>query len=457
MKKIFYFIAAIILSSSFVACNDADLDPTLTEDKDLEFNVNTYEDAVGILNGAYNRLSDDTYYGRDYIIINEVRSDNTYSNGNSNRFIEEARMNMLPETSNDQWSQMYRVIALANIIIQKENIIGDADLLNHLKGEAYAIRALAHFDLVKLYGQQHVTGGDNTLGVPYMTTFRDPSNYFPTRNTVSEVKDLAIQDLNTALSLMSEGLNDSSKQTLTTHAVNAIKAKIALYFGDMTTARDAALEVINSNAFSIAEASDLAATFYTDSASNSIFEIAASGTDNAGIDGLANIYRGTTYGDVAVLQDLVDIYDANDIRGSSTFISTVDGYIRNLGKYPTMGTFDDNISVIRYEEVVLIYAEAVMAEDAALALTHLNSIPQKRNATTYSAATLDNILLERRKEFAFEGMRFHDLARTGRDIPLVDAINQTHGGPSYGDYRYAYPIPNEEAGVNSNVVQNFGY
>lgn len=457
MKKIYYLFVTLVVFSALTACSDEDLEPTLAQDKDLETNINTYEDMLGILNGAYNRMSGTTYYGRDYIIINEVRTDNTFSNANSNRFVNEGRMDMLPTQTSGPWSQMYRVIGLANVLINAEDITGDSNQINHVKGQAYAIRALAHFDLVKLFGQQHVIGGDRTLGVPYVTTFRNPENYFPTRNTVTEVKDFAIQDLNTALTLMSSGLNDASKQTITTHAVNAIKAKIALYFGDLQTARDAALEVIQSNEFTIVNASDLAATFFTDSASNSIFEIAASSTDNNGINGLANIYRGNAYGDIEVLQDLVDIYDANDVRGSSSFITTTGGQNRNVGKYPTMGTFDDNISVIRYEEVVLIYAEAIMAENPSLALTYLNSVPQKRNATTYAAATLDNILLERRKEFAFEGLRFHDLARTGMDIPLVDAIKQTHGGPTYGSYNFAYPIPNEEAEVNSNVVQNFGY
>ena len=179
-----------------------------------------------------------------------------------------------------------------------------------------------------------------------------------------------------------------------------------------------------------------------------------------GINGLANIYRGSSYGDIAVLQDLVDIYDATDVR--LTDIIAVDStttkyYIRNYGKYPTMATFEDNISVIRYEEMILIYAEAIMATNPASALTYLNMIPAKRNASLYTAATLDNILLERRKEFAFEGMRFDDLARTGKAIPLVDGLKQTHGGPAYGSYNYAFPIPNSEVGVNSNVEQNPGY
>ncbi|GGG89830.1 membrane protein [Polaribacter pacificus] len=456
MKKLIYTTFAAVLLFTAASCSDSDLDPTLAQSKDLESNVKSAEDLKGILYGALNRISSSTYYGRDYIIINEVRSDNAYSNGNSNRFINEARMDILPTQSNGVWSQLYSVIGSANIIINAADITGDAAEINHYKGQALAIRALAHFDLVKLYGQQHVTGGSD-LGVPYVTTFRDPDNYFPTRKTATEVKTLAIADLDQALTLMSPALNDATKQTITTHAANAIKAKIALYFGDMTTAKDAAWAVINSQAFTIPDAADFAATWSTDSAANSIFEIAASPTDNSGINGLANIYRGSTYGDISILQNLKDIYDANDVRGSAAFIGSDALGIKNVGKYPTMGTFDDNISVLRYEEMVLIYAEAILATDPVGSLTYLNMIPAKRNATTYLVSSLDNILLERRKEFAFEGMRFHDLARTGKDIPLVDPFNQTHGGATYGDFRYAYPIPNAEADVNSNVVQNKGY
>ena len=54
-------------------------------------------------------------------------------------------------------------------------------------------------------------------------------------------------------------------------------------------------------------------------------------------------------------------------------------------------------------------------------------------------------------------MRFHDLARTGRNIPEVDPFKQTHGGPAYGDYKYAFPIPLVEMDANANMVQNAGY
>ncbi|UZR96261.1 RagB/SusD family nutrient uptake outer membrane protein [Chondrinema litorale] len=112
---------------------------------------------------------------------------------------------------------------------------------------------------------------------------------------------------------------------------------------------------------------------------------------------------------------------------------------------------------MRYEEVVLLYAESLVELGDASALSVLNQIPTNRNAELYTEATKANVLLERRKELCFEGFRFNDLARTGNDIPLVDAIRQTHGGPEYGSYNYAFAIPVSELDANSNMVQNKNY
>lgn len=459
LKKI---LLGLICAVFIISCSEEDLDPTLAQDKSIETSINTVGDLQAVLNAAYDYLSFDTYYGRDFIIVGEVFSDNATSNANSNRFVVEAEMNLnvdsaLPE---DFWEVAYDAIAQANIIIGAEGIEGNEALIEHLKGQAYAIRALVHFDLVRLYGQQHVNnGGMSALGVPYVTAFRDNDALFPPRNTVQEVKDMAYEDLATAESLMTESLNNSSKEYITTYAVDAIEARIANYFGDWERSLQAAEEVINSDAFEIASEEEFIGTFAVDAAINSVFEIAATDIDNEGISGLANIYQDTNYGDVIGLPNLAAIYGEDDVRGPGGII-TVDenGTVRNTGKYPSIAPYDDNISVIRYEEIILIYAEALLRTgNAAEALVWLNKIPANRGAELYTEATIENILLERRKELAFEGFRFHDLARTGQDIPLPDPVLQTHGGPTYGSYNFALPIPSAESQTNANVEQNFGY
>lgn len=464
MKKTIYLVLTMALSlPALNSCRDESLDPTLQQSKDLETNINTVEDLNAVLNAGYNRLSGVAYYGRDYIIFGEIRSDNTFSNSNSNRFVSPGRMDLTVNDAYaaDTWAAIYATIATANVVIGKDAAAiteGTTAEINQLKGEAYIMRALGHFDLLKLYGQQHVTaGGDPTMGVPYVTTFRDQENILPSRNTVEEVRKMVMDDLNTALGLMTNAGNRNSHY-FTSHAANALMARVALYFKDYATAETAAKKVIDAG-YQIASKDSFAATFNTDNTKNQIFSVAASPTDNLGINGLANIYQDTSYGDVVATKNLVDIFEETDIRGEGGMIDFDGRFYRNIGKYPSKDPYKDDIPVIRIEEVILIYAEALLQNGKApLALVELNKIPANRGASLYTAATLDNILLERRKELAFEGFRFYDLARTGKAIPKVD-IGQTFGDTDlpYGSYNYAFPIPATERGANSNVAQNFGY
>lgn len=467
-----YLTIGLVCMGMLFSCSEVDLDPTLAQSKSIETSINSTEDLDAIILGAYQRLIGDQeladqegeyneVYGRDYIIMGEVQSDNVYSNANTNRFTEEARFNLNSEsaTPEDLWATLYEVIASANIVINAEGIVGDEDLINHIKGEALAIRALAHFNLVQFYGQQHVNnGGESALGVPYVKTFRDDENLFPSRNTVGEVKETAYADLDEALNLMSESLNDDDNVRMTTFAANAIKARISNYFEDWQISLESSEAVINSGEFQLATESTFIQTFATKSEPSVIFELANTEVDNPNINGLSNIYLDTAYGDVVVLPNLVEIYEPGDIRGLGGIITEDDnGNFRNTGKYPSL-TYDDNIAVIRYAEIVLLYAEALFETgNESEALEWLNKIPSNRGASTYSSISKDNILLERRKELAFEGFRFHDLARTGMDIPLVDPVLQQHDGPEYGSNVFALPIPSAEIATNSNITQNAGY
>ena len=480
----------VVSMGIFVSCSEEDLDPTLQQSKDIDISVNSANDLQAILNGAYNRMSASAYYGRDKIILGEVFSDNTASNANSNRFVVEARMDLLPQTATALtfWAQAYAVIGSANIIINAEGITGDEDQINHIKGQAYAMRALAHFDLVTFYGQQHVNGGgESAVGVPYVTEFRNEDELFPARVSVQQVKENAYADLSMAQDLMGEA---NTKEYISLYAAYAIEARIANYFGEHPRALEAANFVIDSGLFSVATSDNYLNSFATKEASNSIFEIAARVADNEGINGISMIYNQTNYGDVIVLPNLVGIYEEGDIRGASPFTpgtepSTViglmsNGTYRNVGKYPAIAPYDDNIVVIRIEEMYLIKAEALLGTEDGL--DALNMIPENRKTIvflkdaegelvldenddpievevdlTYSEATIANVLLERRKELAFEGFRFHDLARMGMDIPFLDATLQTHGGPEYGSFRFAMPLPAGEVDANANLSQNAGY
>ena len=463
MKNLFGYLFCFSLVF-LISCSEDDLNLSLTQDKIYDGKLQNLEELQGLASGMYNRITAPTYYGRNYIIYGEVRSDNCYANGNSGRFTTVGKMSVSPngDYATNTWTDIYKVIASANMIIQQDAdaMKGNPELIRHIIGQAYVVRALAHFDLLKLFGQQQ-TGGD--LGVPYITSYI-PSyageQIAPARGKVAENREAIMADIKTGLSLLSEELRDDSKQYITTHAANALKARVAQYFGDWETAKATSLAVINSGNFIIAGANEYAQTWRNDEAANSIFELAFSVDDNNDFNSLSFIYRGNTYGDIEVLEDLISVFDAGDVRGSYQMIGfeTVQGQprLRNLGKYPS-ADYSDNVPLFRIEEMVLILAEAKIELGESDALDILNQIPAKRNAKPFGEATKENVLLERRRELCFEGFRFDDLARTGNDIPLVDPLKQTHGGPKHGSYNFAFPIPMGELNANSNMVKNDGY
>lgn len=461
--KAIYLLPLVLVG--FSSCTDDMLDPTLSQDLTVETSVNKYEDLRLLLNGAYDFASNYRYQGRNAIIIGEVRADNVFANANSGRFLDAAAMTITANNADvlDMYRYAYKVIANANVVINTSGITGNENMIKHAKGEALALRALSHFDLLRFFGQQHIAGqgGMAAPGVVYTKEFKG-SNLFPSRNTVAEVKQFVYEDLDAALALMSSTLNDGSKFSITTDAVYAIKARVANYFGDAEIAKVACEAIMNK--YSIAARANFASSYLPGSAAtNSIFELAQYPTDNNGINGLANIYTGPAYGDIQVLTEFVANagFDTDDIRSSTSMIRTVSGKVRNVGKYPTLGAgaYADNIKIIRFEEVVLNYAESLLVSNPTEALNQLNRIVINRETTPnlYTSATLANILAERRKELCFEGFRFDDLARTGKKIPVINAVSQTHGGPDYGSFKYALPIPQAEINANKNISQNFGY
>lgn len=453
LNKFIYvmLIAAIGITGS---CSTDDLDPTLDQQKEEADAIKLVSDLDALLKGAYNRMSSSGYYGRDYLVTNEVRTPNVFANGTSGRFTTQAAFQQLP---NDIyiWDNAYSVIALANVIIGTDlsTLEGDLSEGQHIQGQAYAIRALAHFDLLLTYGQQHVGGN---LGVPYIKEFKG-ENDIPARESIDSNIQNIMSDLQTAYNMMDEGTYPAglinSKEFISKYTAKALESRVAINFEMWEEAKAAALVVIESGKYDIVEAEDYYASFDNDGGANSIFEIAQSDVDYPGSDRIDFIYRGSTYGDIEVIPAVLDIYDEDDVR--LDILGYEGDKLRNMGKYPDIAA---NIIVIRYEEVVLNYVEALYElGETATALTWLNNLAEKRNIDAYATITKEDIILERRRELIFEGLYYWDLLRTGSDIEKISPLQNITETIPYGDYRLAYPIPLSEIDANSSMEQNPGY
>ena len=179
-NKILIFSAMFLIFS----CGNDDLEPTLAMSKSSETGINNADDLNSVLNGAYDRMSSSSYYARAMIINGATRSDNFYPASTSGRNYASS----MDYSSNGYgpWGTIYGVIAICNIVIQADaaSLDGSQVDINQTVGEAYALRALAHFDLLREYGQHFITGqgGSSALGVPYVKTYRDPANLSPSRD-----------------------------------------------------------------------------------------------------------------------------------------------------------------------------------------------------------------------------------------------------------------------------------
>jgi len=463
MKKFIYKAGLLsIISIGLISCSQDSLEPELSTERDLNTNpVSSLTDLEYLANGMYKRMRAAEYYGRDYIIFNEARTDNAYSTGNSNRFVtvSEMRVNDSDAYPADTWLQIYRVIVNANHIINAQNVSGDPDAVNDFKSQALIVRAICHFDLMKLFGQQHVSGqgGKNAMTVPYVNVAAANSSaaigLSNVRITLDEMRTKLYQDLDEAIAGIT---NTSDKTKITKQAALGYKSRMALYFAtfypeDYQVAYDAAEAAIAEGGSVIPESAFISQYSGNVPDVNSVFEFAMPSDDHIGNTGLFEIYNGNAYGDIVAQTQVMDLYsgaDSLDVRKTGLAFDGPD--LRNVGKYTA---YDDNVIVMRYEELLLNAAEAAIQVNPTAALTYINEIRNNRGVAELTAVTIDDVLLERRKELMFEGFRFDDLMRLQQDIPMNPRITELY---PYGHYRIAFPIPVGEIRA-SGMQQNHGY
>lgn len=462
MKKNIILIFGLAVLGLGSSCS---LDPVLADVDSVD--VLTEEKMRQTMDGSYAHAVDYRFLGRNTIIAGEVRSDNMYSWGKSNRFVAMSAMNLLPTHTDvaDIFRWGYRGLANANTIINSdfESIDGNEANKNHVLGEAYAMRALIHFELLKLYGQQYISAGSN-LGISYIKEFKAQDLNIP-RGSVDANKADIYADIETALSYFTQGDASgfkSNKLYLTKDAAYALKSRVGTYFKDYAKALEGSSAIVDE--YTITPESGVVEYWKSQTpGAASIFELFRSGTESDVNNAIANMFRAGSYGDVVVFDNLLEDaeFEADDVRASLDMIDVEgsEGYLRNVGKYSAVGENigSDNIKVFRIEEVVLNHAEALL-DQGGDALSYLNKITSNRGATDYTTATLENILKERRKELLFEGFRFHDLARHGLGIRDIDPTTlNNHGEIPAGDSRFAMPIPRAEIDANRETTQNPGY
>ena len=431
--------------------------------------------------GAYTILRNTDLFGRTLPVKGDLMADNAFvATVNSGRYITMNSFNMISTDAYPLavWTQAYIGIKYANTVIAAAPSITTTANSNQYLGEAYAIRALMHFELARNFAHPY-TVSSTDLGIPIDTVYNQ--NQLPGRNTIKEVYTQVIADLEKAYSLMTiyRGTAYFNK-----YAARALEARVYQTMGDWANAKTTALDVINNSGASLVASTALVAYWnnpavQTTTKNETLFEVASDLTSNNGFDQLGFIYTSATggYGDILCTADLYNVYDSNDVRRALITPGTKSGqsgvaYIVN--KFPNAAnlTDKDDTKVLRYADVLLIAAEAYYnASDYTNANLYLNMVAKQRNPkfagwADTGAQVLEDILLERRKELAFEGSRLWDLLRLKRAYTKTinqNPLNTLAITPTNitvaPNTQLIFPIPQTETNVNPTIAaqQNPGY
>jgi len=365
------------------------------------------------------------------------------------------------------WGTLYSGIAnVNNILIQIDDkrAIFLGNNYNIVKGEALALRALLHFDLLRLFGAAPVADG-NRAAIPYVTTFGKEA--YPLL-TVNEVISNCLNDLQTAADLLSTDktlrnqYNDDpffsyTRNHLNYWAVKGLQARINLYKGDKAAANAAALEVINngSTIFPFVTPAAAAATTNRDRlyTAEHLFSFYAYKITES----VDKYFKTTATGGTPVLyitnSNLANLYEtasggSSDIRYVNLFTSYSSGY--SSTKYwqddivknnSSLDSLKGLIPVIRLSEMYYIAAEC--AATPAEGVAFINKVRYNRGQlaalpTTISATTLEaEILKEYKKEMYAEGQLFYYFKR--KNAVKVDGSTIT-----MNDATWIFPLPDDE-------------
>lgn len=474
MKNIVKIFFIVVLALSFTSCEDFLVREPLLDDS-YENTLSNWDGLNKATVGCYGPLYSEDWYGAGLPILADLKADNAKSSPiSSGRYQNDYNWLQDPSNTSALWTRAYVAITRAcNVInaldeLDYTTLVADAtpEQLDHLKAEALFIRALGHFDLLRMYAQPY-THDPNSLGVPIILETPSPMDK-PARNTVSEVYDQIITDLTDAIPLFTDDGIDRGeidpKGFASANAAKALLARVYLYMGDYPAVYSQTEDLIDTTDTGLYTAAEYTTVWGEDAAKEIIFEVW--GNDQQSYapywEEIGYMYDPTGYGDVCATSGLLALYEAGDVRANLfQGDSNYPGYFWPT-KYPGKGSPNrsNNIPVLRMSDVVLMRAEAALAiGKPGEAQKLLHAVRSRRGLTSTPAATEQDIFDERRRELCFEGHLLFDYARLNKNLDRNDEDNRITGFEdiSFPSYLWAMPIPIQEIEANENIVQNPEY
>lgn len=479
LNKILFILPLIVM---FYSCGNEWLNLEPSDRVQTSISIVTLSDAQAAVIGIYNQLQSSEYYGARMTYYGDVTGDDMQSNGDTKRCASFYRYAYTAENApRSLWEQPYKVIRLANNVLAAiDNITiteSQRATLNDLKGQALFFRAMAHFDITKVYGYPYTKNNGASWGASIITTANGPE-VKPARNTVAECyNDLIIPDLIQAVSLMS-GTKSTSAGRVNKWGAKLLLSRVYLYKGDNINALKEAEECITgalAASYSLFTNAGYLTGWTTKYSSENLFELVNIITDRTGNDGIGYLLWDKGYDDIILTRSFWDVLnsDVNDVRIKLTTKGTKSPSSKSYNLYILKCTNDAdvqnaNVVILRLSEAYLNAAEAAvkLGNNNDKALTYLNAIVTRANPakSVTGTVTLDRVLLERRLELFGEGHRFFDLLRNNKTIERV-GTSHSKVLPDYAkslnwdNFRVVLPVPKYEVDSNPLIKdqQNTGW
>lgn len=485
MKKIFLFYGLVLAAFS---CEDY-LDVKPSDFLPASEYYQSLGDLQIALNGAYT-VFEDGLGGADLVLATDIMTDNALYQGAGFSYLEISQNQISPSNGTvlSCWLSGYNCINQVNIILASlENLQErptEAAVRSQIRGEALFLRGVIYFELVRLFGKPYGPSSLTDLGVPLLdqATTKLSQVTYPSRATVAEAYDRAMEDLKKAQEL----LTPSGKRGFANrYAASGYLAKIAFQQRQYEAAANYAKEVINGPYKLTAEPK----LFFSSEGSTEEIWSMVHGTQGSTRGPLAAFTQPASGTTVRLRLDIIDngfsriipptqlaaLQMANnkavDLRRTTMTFSLPGGNAFGSSKYDDYAGAGDDAPLLRLAEILLIRAEA-LARTTGInqeSIDLLNSIRSRSlrvqdgsgviipsgsaliqyKLSDFSTAEelIEAIILERRVELVLEGNYFHDLMRLQRNVKNF---------PFDSDL-LRWPIPQREIDANENLIQNPGY
>lgn len=456
MKKSIKYILGSVVILFASACSDSFLDKDPISNFSGQGFYKKPSDAQAGVTGIYNSMQ--SLFRLNFAYWGEGRADNVTTRHSGDPFALQQNA-LTPIINSARWDNFYTLISRANYAIKYTPQVfgdGDSELKKQLLGQSHALRAVAYFYLVRIWGNVPL------VTEPYESV---EQNVFVSRNSAEEVLAKVEEDLLFAVENCASSYSGARNRVLMTKgAAYAFLTQLYMWQKKYDKAIATAERILADSQYSLVSMSDWNDIFVKGVSTESIFEV---GYNEVQTNALRILYALGSDSDYVPSARFIASIETGDLRKPRIY-DVSQAQPRKIWKFFGQGFNDEspdpssnNIVLTRLADIILLKAEAhAYLNQSTEALELLNRIRRRAGLSVMDESAANNlygslsgaVLHERSIELCFEGHRWFDLVRTGTAISTMKPINGLAS-----EANLLWPLHESATLRNMNIEQNEFY